>query len=278
MELGSRYNQLSQVGSNTASAQDKATKAYLKALSLNENLLPALASLGMHYTDVGKHEEAHEMLIRAIKLNPNDAYLHFSLSYHYRYIGFLEESKKEAEIALSIDPNNSRFRSSIITDMFLGGYKEILENFKIDIDSPFTMNYLGEVAVRAGNYELAKTYFRKVQNLQGEVSELFFATSLIEYMDGNTEKAYDFNLKRELENPADSEIFYEIARIYGLLNKPDACSRALRKSIDLGYVSYPSMQLDAFLNDVRNYPEVSKLIEKAHIIYQKLKSNLNTSY
>ncbi len=93
LELGSRYNQLSQVGTSTIVAQNKAEKALLKALSLNKDFLPALAYLGLLYTDAGKHEEAHEMLIRALKINPNDAWLHFSLSYHYRYIGFLEESK-----------------------------------------------------------------------------------------------------------------------------------------------------------------------------------------
>ncbi|MCB9250100.1 MAG: hypothetical protein H6613_16900 [Ignavibacteriales bacterium] len=48
----------------------------------------------MHYTDNGRHEDAHNMIIRALKINPNDPYLHFALSYHYRYVGFLEESKK----------------------------------------------------------------------------------------------------------------------------------------------------------------------------------------
>lgn len=278
MELGSRYNQLSQVGSNTASAQDKATQAYLKALSLNENLLPALASLGMHYTDVGKHEEAHSMLIRAIKLNSNDAYLHFSLSYHYRYIGFLDESKMEADIALSIDPKNSRFRSSIITDMYLGYFDDILNNFSLDVDSPFTLNYLGEVAYRAGKEKKAIEYFEKVQKLKDEVSELYFATSFLEFMRGNIESATEYNLKRELENPADSEIFYEIARIYGLLNKPEDCYRALRKSIDLGYVNYPCMQTDSFLNVVRYNNKIMTLLEHTRQVHEELKIKLVTSY
>ena len=278
LELGSRYNQLSQVGTSTTVAQKKAEEALLKALSLKEDFLPALANLGLLYTDEGKHEEAHKMLIRALKINPNNAWLHFSLSYHYRYIGFLEESRKEAETALTIDPNNPRFRSSIITSMFLGKFDEILNTFNLDVESPFTLNYLGEVAFRVGNYELSKKYFEKVLSIKDEIGEYYFAASLVEFMNGNIEKATEYNLKRELENPADSENFYEIARIYGLLSRTEACCRALRKSIDMGYVSYPSMQVDSFLNSVREDPGIQNLLAKAQTIHEELKEKLLTTY
>ncbi|MCH7962345.1 MAG: protein kinase [Bacteroidetes bacterium] len=278
MELGSRYNQLSQVGTSTIVAQNKAEEALLKALSLKKDFLPALANLGFLYTDTGKHEEAHEMLIRALKINPNDAWLHFSLSYHYRYIGFLEESRKEAETALAIDHNNPRFRSSIITSMFLGKFDEILNTFNLDVGSPFTLNHLGEVAFRTGNYELANKYFQEVLSIKNEIGEFYLATSFIEFMKGNIEKAEEYNLKRELENPADSENFYEIARIYGLLNKTEACSRALRKSIDMGYVSYPSMQSDSFLDPVRPDPGIQDLLMQAKMRHEELKKKLLTTY
>ncbi len=278
LELGARYNQLSQVGTSTLSAQQKAEGAFLKALSINENLLPALANLGIQYTDMGKHLKANEMLIRALKINRTSADLHFALSYHYRYTGFLEESKKEADIALSIDSGNPRFRSSIITDMFLGNFDQILSSFDLDSDSPFTLNYLGEVAFRKGELELAKNYFEKVLSFEDEIGEFYFASSLMEFMKGNTDKAAEFNLQRELENPADSEIFYEIARVYGLLNKKDDCRRALRKSIELGYVSYPSMLKDSFLDPVREDPGIRSLLEKVKSMHEELKSKLSTSY
>jgi tetratricopeptide (TPR) repeat protein len=237
-----------------------------------------MANLALIYTDVGKHEEAHELLIRALKINPNDAWVHFSLSYHYRYIGFLEESKKEAEIALTIDPNNPRFRSSVITKMFLGEYEEILETFNLDMGSPFTLNHLGEVAFRAGKYELAKKYLQETINIKDEIGELYFASALVEILNGNTGKAAEYNLKRELENPSDSENLYEIARIFGLLNQKEACARALRKSINLGFVSYPTMQNDSFLDSVRNEPEIKDLLAKAKIKHEELIEKLDTAY
>ncbi len=278
VELGSRYNQLSQVGKGTAQAHEKAEKALLKALSLKGDLLPALGYLALIYTDVGRHEEAHSLLIKALKINPNDAWLHFSLSYHYRYIGFLEESEKEMKIALSIDPQNPRFRSSIVTHMFLGKYKEVLESFNLDSESPFTLNYLGEIAFRIGNKELALEYFEKGLKIKDEIGEFYFATSFVEYINGNVEKAGEFNKKRELENPSDSEIWYEIARVYGLFEMKEDCYRALKKSIDMGYISYPSMQGDSFLDSVKQDPGIQDLLAKAKMKHEELKKKLLTTY
>ena len=278
LELGIRNNQLAQVGKSTAQAFNEAEKALLKALSLKNDFLPALAYLALLYTDAGRHEEAHSLLIRALRINPNDAWLHFSLSYHYRYIGFLEESKKEIEKALALDPENPRFRSGIITYMFLGEYKEALDIFNLDSESPFTLNLLGEVYFRMGNREKALEYFQKSLLIKEEIGEYYFASSFVEYMKGDIKEAADFNLKRELTNPADGEIWYEIARIYGLLKMEDKCSRALRKSVDMGYISYASMKNDFFLDAVRENSGVKELIERARGQHNELKMKLSTTY
>ncbi len=278
LELGIRYNSLSQVGKNAAQYSDIAEKSILKALSLNNELLPALAYLALVYTDIGKHEEAHTLLIRALKINPNDAWLHFSLSYHYRYIGFLKEAEKEIKISLSIDPKNPRFRSGIITFMFLGKYNEALKLFSLDSESPFTLNLLGEVAFRMGDKDLALEYFEKSLQIKGEIGEFYFASSFVEYMKGNIKEASGFNLKRELENPSDSEIWYEIARIYGILDMNDDCIRALKKTIEMGYVNYTAMQNDSFLDSVRQDSGIQALISEAKQKHELLKNKLITTY
>ena len=194
------------------------------------------------------------------------------LSYHYRYIGFLEESEREIETALSIDPQNPRFRSSIVTYMFLGKYDAILESFNLDSESPFTLNYLGEVSFRKGNKEQALEYFEKVLRIKEEIGEFYFASAFVEFIKGNIEKAAEFNLKRELENPADSEIWYEIARIYGLFEMKKDCYRALKKSINMGYVSYPAMQRDSFLESVRDDQGIQDLLARAKMEHEELKN------
>lgn len=162
--------------------------------------------------------------------------------------------------------------------MYLGNYDEILNNFNLDTDAPFTLNYFGEVTFRVDKQEKVIAYFSNFLNLKDEVSELYFANSFLEFVKGYIESSTEYNLKIELENPADSEIFYEIARIYELLNKHEDCYRALRKCIDLGDVNYPYMQTDSFLNDVRHNDNIKALIEQTKLVYEDLKIKLVTSY
>jgi tetratricopeptide (TPR) repeat protein len=277
-ESGIRFHQLAQVGKDTSEALENAINALTKALSLKKDFLPALASLALIYTDIGKHEEAHSLLLRALKINLNDPWLHFSLAYHYRYIGFLDESEKEIEIAFSIDPKNPRFRSSIVTYMFQEKYNEVLETFDLDIESPYTLNYLGEIAYRSGNKELALEYFKKVIMIKDEIGEFYFAASFTEFLKGNKKKAVEFNLMREEAEPADGEILYEIARLFGLFNAKEDCYRALKKAIDMGYFSYPFMNKDSFLISVRDDVMIKELLSIARMKHEELREKLSTNY
>ncbi|RMG64943.1 MAG: tetratricopeptide repeat protein [Calditrichaeota bacterium] len=273
LELGMRHHQFSQVGKDTTRAFDQAERALLKALSLKNDLLQALAYLALIYTDIGKHEEAHSLLQRALKINPNDAWIHFSMSYHYRYIGFLEAAEKEIEIALAIDPGNPRFRSAIITYMFLGRSEKI-RSFDLDMDSPFTLNCLGEAYLRLGEREKARTCLQKVVDLKGEIGEFYFAASLLAYMKGDLEAAGEFTRKREGENPSDGEIWYEIARVYGLSGLAGDCRRALARSVDMGYWSYPAMEKDRFLDGVREDPGIQQVLDRARHLHETLRTKL----
>ena len=275
-EAGIRLHYMAQVGENTSEDLENAIENLNKAISLKENFLQALASLALIYTDIGKHEEAHSLLMRALKINPNDPWIHFSLSYHYRYIGFLDESEKELEIVFSIDPENPRFRSSIVTYMFKGKYDEVLESFDLAIESPYTLNYLGEIAFRSGRKELSKEYFEKVIKIKDEIGEYYFASSFLEFFKGNISEAIKFNIKREEAEPADGEILYEIARLYALFNSKENCIRALKKSIDMGFVSYPFMIKDSFFNAYSEDEDIQALFSIAESKHQELRKNLNT--
>ena len=87
-------------------------------------------------------------------------------------------------------------------------------------------------------------------------------------------KVDEVNLKRELTNPGDGEIWYEIARIYGLLGLKEDCGRALKKSIEMGYICYPFMQTDSFLDSIRQDPAIQGLLEEAQKKHEELKKKL----
>jgi hypothetical protein len=57
----------------------------------------------------------------------------------------------------------------------------------------------------------------------------------------------------------------------------EGCKRAVTKSIDKGYVSYPSMLGDSFFDSVRQNPQIQNLLTLAKEKHEDLKKKLLTS-
>lgn len=126
-----------------------------------------------------------------------------------------------------------------------------------------------------GKHDEANACFQEVLKHKEEIGEYFFAAAFIEILQGNIEKAREYNLKREQANPADGEIWYEITRIYGLLNQKTDCERALKKSIELGYLNYPVMEKDVFLDTVRDESGIRNVLESAKAMHKDLRERLS---
>ena len=57
----------------------------------------------------------------------------------------------------------------------------------------------------------------------------------------------------------------------------EECKRAITKSIDKGYLSYPSMLGDSFLDSVRQDAQIQNLLTLANEKHEDLKKKLLTS-
>ena len=91
----------------TSSGEKKISERYyLKALSLNSNLLTAQGDLAMLFAETGRIDEAVDLARRMVEINSNNAEAHFSLSYIYRYGGMLNQAVEELEKAMAINPTN----------------------------------------------------------------------------------------------------------------------------------------------------------------------------
>jgi serine/threonine-protein kinase len=137
-QLGKRIHRLAQFGLLGPEETKRAENSYLKALSLNGELLSALGNLAGLYTETARTEKAVEITRQMLEINPNNASAHFSLGYVYRYAGMLNESVLEMEKAVSLDPKNSDFRSIVITYSRAGEYEKALEALKNYKESAYT--------------------------------------------------------------------------------------------------------------------------------------------
>ena len=145
----------------------KAKEAALKALTLDDNLAQAHASLGQvtSYYDYD-FPTAEREYRRAIELNPNYATAHQWLAEHLAAMKRHDEAVVEIRRALDLDPM-SVIMNRIYADILVGGrkYDEALRQYQkaIDLDpnSPTTHFFLGRAYEAKGMYDDAvKSYTR----------------------------------------------------------------------------------------------------------------------
>ena len=86
----------------------EAVAAYEKSLELKPGQLQALAYLGDAYLQLGRLEEAREILSHASAVSSNrsnDTKLHYSLAELYLKLGMREEACREHEALRQLDPS-----------------------------------------------------------------------------------------------------------------------------------------------------------------------------
>ncbi|MHA2329927.1 MAG: tetratricopeptide repeat protein, partial [Candidatus Hodarchaeales archaeon] len=259
-ELGYITNLLAQNVFSAELEYEKAEGYFIKALSLNNELLSALSNLAGLYTDIGRTEKAVELAQGSLKINPNNAWTHFRLSYIYRYAGMLNESEKEAEIALKLDPKNPRLRSTGLTYLYLGKYEKALAAFDLDKGSAFTLGFKGATFLRAGESDLALECFNRVLEMEPEGTLGFSAAGLKAYVEKDIEEGFRSARRYEQLNPRDAEVLYDIAFIYGLMGEKTECVRVLEKVIKNGFFNYPFMMRDPFFDNIRDDPEFQRVL------------------
>ncbi len=270
-ELGTRTYRLAQYGLLDPEETQKAENYFLKALTLNDELLSALGYLAILYTDTARIEEAVELTRRMIEINPNNAYAHFSLGYIYRYAGMLGESIEEMEKAVTLDPKNPGFRSIIITYRFAREYEKAVETSKIYKESAFILGHAGAALLQQGNRKQAVEYFDRVIDMEPDGLVALWVTGLKAFIEGNIEVGLTAVRKFEQINIADAEAWYHFAENYALLGDKAGCVRTLRRAVDGGFFNYPFMLVDSFLDPVRDDPEFERILKPAKAKHEAFK-------
>ena len=90
--LADRLHRVALYGNYDSEKNNEVEEIYLKAISLNKDLISANTGLAMYYTETARIYEAVEISNHVLEINPNNADALFSLGYIYRYAGMVNES------------------------------------------------------------------------------------------------------------------------------------------------------------------------------------------
>jgi tetratricopeptide (TPR) repeat protein len=273
-ELGSRRELAAVYALGGAAEVGEAEQAFLKALSLNGQLLDALSGLARLYTDVGRSDSAIGLLRDALKINPNHADSHFALSYIYRYAGMLEESAQEGELALSLDPGNPRYRSLATTYLYLGNLERSLEVHKLDPDSGWALSRIGQIHLRRGQNKRALEHFESAIEREPESSSGHWARVMRAAVLGRREEGLEILRGSKEATMVDGEQRYHFANLHCLLGDRDGCIRGLQAAVNGGFFNYPFLLRDSFLDPVRNDPAFQRILAQARAKHEAFKGRL----
>jgi len=236
---------------------------YLKALSLNPELIDALAYLAMFYTETNRIDEAASLAQRMYKINPTNANTHFTLGYIYRYAGMVDQAIQEMEKAVSIDSRNPKFRSLIGTYSAVGRYQDAFNMLSFYPESPFTLGWTGLIYYHLSEFELAIDYFNQVIEIDANGLWGHVATFHLVNLQGEPEKGFTAIEQLEDTNVADGETIFYIANYYGLLGDSVRCIQTLKNAVDAGYFNYRFIESSSNFDMVREDPEFIKIFETA---------------
>jgi len=240
-----------------------AEKLYLKALSLNKDNIFALANLAALYTETARAEKAVELMKQIMDINPNHAEAHFSLGYIYRYTGMNAEAVEEMEKAIAIDQENPGFRSILVSYQFAGDLEIAFESSKRYEKSEFLLGYQGAFLFRMGKEDEAVEYINRCLSMDPDGLQALWVIGLKAYIEGNREVGLEAARQFEEVNVRDAEAWYHFAGNYALLGDRDGCIRALQRAVDGGFINYPFMLTDFFLDSFRGDEEFQIILQEA---------------
>lgn len=262
-QLARRLHRYAIYGSLNPQVTKQSEEFYLKALSIDNELIYANSNLAQLYVETGRIEQAIMLLRQILSINPNYSEALFSLGYIYRYAGMNTESINEMEKAYSLDSNNPGFRSIVITYEYAGEYEKSLELSRRFEQSAFMIGQQGVLYLLLGRRELALEYLNRVIEMESEGADGLWAIGLKSYINGQTETGIEAMRRFEEANIDDAEAWYQFAGICGLLDDYERCIRFLQRAVDGGFFNYPHMVENTFFNSVKNEPGFLKILEQA---------------
>jgi len=255
--LGSAYS----IASNPEQ-EEKGILLLRSAMAKNAAPPKVLSTAGLFLMEVGRLDEATEVLRRAVAINPRHAEPHIWLSQAYRYGGALEESLREAEVALRLDPE-MRERTTINAYLYAGRYEEFMRGMPQSGVSARMVFYRGMAHLYQGELEKAESEFAVAARvepgqLHGRYGEVFRLG-----IRGEREEGLKRLRQLESELHVDGEMRYKMAQAAAVLQDAPAALRLLRQAVEADFYCHSCFARDPLLKNLQGDAEFAALLEIA---------------
>lgn len=260
-QIGISYENLKQF--------DKAEEHFKKALSIDPNLTYILKELGEMYFTQSKFEDALNSFLQCDNKAPNDVRVIFMLGHCYGYLNQLDKAESNFKRALSINPELTdvqlaladvyRFQNKLIEAIPV--YQKLISskavNYTVYFDLSVCQFYSKQYqdAIESSKKYLAED---KTNNPQ---PYLIIAISEVR-LKHFKEALLACNKALELNVSGLSEVYYNVACAYSLMNEKEKALENLEKALMTGKVNISNLESDEDFANVRQTEVYKKLLAK----------------
>jgi DNA-binding winged helix-turn-helix (wHTH) protein/serine/threonine protein kinase len=248
LSLARRYYVESHFGNGDPAMLDRAVAAGERAAALDPedvSALAALASIDVERGDLAGAVTRAEDLERR---EPENVVVQFVMSYVLRYAGLLEESGRHCEKAFLIDrqPVNTSIRSCAVVFFVRSDFTRAVNYLNLDRESEVGKAYWVDMLVRQGRTAAALAVgVPQLPQWRGKYEMLFAC------MQGRPPGEIAA-LARGVTPSTDSEENYQSAAHLSYCGQTDAAGEMLKQAIQRNYCSFPAMESDPLLANLRS--------------------------
>jgi DNA-binding winged helix-turn-helix (wHTH) protein/TolB-like protein len=246
---------------------ERAEAAFTRALELNPHLAMAHKLYAQLDADRGRATKAMERLLG--RARSADAEIFAGLVTACRYCGLLDASIAADARARRLDP---RIRTSVLHTFFLHGDHPRVAAAKLD-----EVPYVGALSLAAiGRGDEAIARLKELEpKTRTRLREFMIAGRTL--LEGNHAESIAAVNRLLASDFSDPEGLFYLTRHLAHLNEVDAALQVFGRVVSGGFLCYPAMAHDAWLDPLRKKREFKDLLETARAGHERARESFERS-
>lgn len=243
LALARHYYVESRYANGGAEMMQRYDSATRRSLALAPDSMGAGAALVLSLAERGKLVQADQLASGMVRRRPDSADAHFARSYVLRYAGLLDESARECDAAFTLDAQTQTtgVKSCAVVFLLKRDYRRAMDFVRLDGGSEWARALTANILVRQGKTLEALESLGARPPVWGGFPALHAALS-------------NQAVPRAAED-TDPEVNYFTATHLAYAQQIEPALGLLAKAIRGGYCSYPVIDSDPLLDNLRASPE-----------------------